>query len=263
VRLEDLPVISSEAFMVINVADDDALGWAKFTRGEDEILLATAAGQVIRFNENDVRPMGLPAGGVSGIKLADETDGLVAMDIVGSNSWIWSITDNGLAKATEMDQYPVQGRYGQGVINVRLPEESSEVVSVIAGDEDTHIIITTAIGVTKKLRLKETYQGSRSIKPRSVLTVGKRNRVIGAVRFVERPDMIVEEEQNAAAEQMPLIDDESAGKKSGSSSGSSKAAKKKTSSRSKRAAAGKKGTRKQSAPAKNTRKRSANSKRKK
>jgi DNA gyrase subunit A len=209
VRLDDLPEISSEAFTVMNVSDDDALGWAAFTSGDDEILLSTAAGQSIRFKESDVRPMGLPAAGVAGIKLADETDGLVAMDVVGTKRWLWSITDDGLAKATELNQYPIQGRYGQGVINLRLPSESSEVVSVIAGDEDTQIIITTAIGVTKKLRLKETYQGSRSIKPRSILNIGLRNRVIGAVRFTERPDMIEDAgESKAAAKQMQLIEDQ-------------------------------------------------------
>ena len=258
VRLEDLPQISSEVFTVINVPEDDALGWAKFTLGEDEILLATATGQMIRFKESEVRPMGLPAGGVSGIKLADEADGLVGMDVVGSSTWIWSITDNGLAKATPIDQYPVQGRYGQGVINVRLPEESSEVVSFIAGDEETHIIVTTAIGVTKKLRLKESYQGSRSIKPRSVISVGARNRVIGAVRFIERPDMIVEEDQNAAAaEQLPLIDDAPPGKRNG---GKSTAAKKRASGRSRNAAAGKQSTKKKSAPAKSSPKRNTRNK---
>ncbi len=208
VRLEDLPDLSSEAFSVINISDDDALGWAALTSGDDEILLSTATGQLIRFAESEVRPMGLPAGGVLGIKLTDELDGLVSMDVVADNTWVWSITDNGLAKATAMAEYPLKKRYGQGVINVRLPEDAAEVVRVLAGQEDTQIIITTAIGVTKKIRLKDTYQGSRSIKPRAVLNVGVRNRVLGAVRFTERPDMIAGNEPAAGAgKQMPLIDD--------------------------------------------------------
>ncbi len=205
VRLDDLPGISSETFSVINISDDDSLGWANLTKGEDEVLLATMFGQAIRFKETDVRPMGLSAGGVMGIKLADETDGIVAMDIVGKASYLWSITDNGLAKATPMDQYPVQGRYGQGVINLRLPQESSEVGSVVVGDENTNIIITTATGNIKKLLLKETYTGSRSIKPRSVLSVGLRNRVIGAVRFTARPE-IIEADEGTNPKQLPLIE---------------------------------------------------------
>ena len=60
IRLEDLPGITSDPFVVMNVQDDDALGWAKLTTGEDEVILATALGQAIRFDESEVRPMGLP-----------------------------------------------------------------------------------------------------------------------------------------------------------------------------------------------------------
>ncbi len=235
VRLTDLPEISSEAFTVINVSDDDALGWAALTHGDDEILLSTAAGQLIRFKESEARPMGLAAGGVLGIKLADETDGLVGMDIVGSSTWVWSITDNGLAKATAMDQYPVKGRYGQGVINMRLPEEASEVVAVIVGQENTNIIITTAIGVTKKMRLNQAYVGSRSIKPRSVISIGVRNRVIGAVRFTERPDMIADKvEESGAGKQLPLIGDEPAKKRGRASRSQKSSAAKQTKSSAKK-----------------------------
>ena len=206
VRLEDLPGISSETFSVINVSDDDSLGWANLTNGEDEVFLATVFGMAIRFKETDVRPMGLSAGGVMGIKLADETDGLVTMDIVGSAKLVWSITDNGMAKATPMDQYPVQGRYGQGVINIRLPNEATEVGSVVVGDENTNIIITTAIGTSKKLLLKQTYTGSRSVKPKSLMPVGNHNRIIGAVKFRTRPEED-EGEKNVQAVQLPLISD--------------------------------------------------------
>jgi len=205
VSLVDLPGISSETFSVINVADEDSLGWAALTSGEDEVLLATASGYVIRFKEEAVRPMGLPAGGVMGIKLADDADGVVAMEMVRPDTYVWSITDNGMAKATPIKEYPTQGRYGQGVINLRLPKEASEVVATVVGDENTHIIITTAIGTTKQHRLKEAYTGSRSLKPRSVLSIGLRNRVIGAVRVTARPD-VVEEQKTAAGQQLSLID---------------------------------------------------------
>jgi DNA gyrase subunit A len=239
VRLQDLPEISSETFSVMNVSDDDALGWAAFTSGEDEILLATASGQMIRFKEEDVRPMGLAAGGVMGIKLADETDGLVAMDTADSHAWVWSITDDGLAKATELSEYPLQGRYGQGVINVRLPEESSEVVSVIVGSDDTQIIVTTAVGVTKKLRIKETYQGSRSVKPRSILHVGMRNRVIGAVRFTDRPDMIADDEVELSGKQLSLIQEDPPQKNAAASRSKSNGAGKKATRSAKKSAASK------------------------
>jgi DNA gyrase subunit A len=183
IRLEDLPGITSDVFTVINVPEDDSLGWVRHTTGEDEVVLVTSAGQAIRFREEEVRPMGLPAGGVLGIKLADETDGVVAMDIARPDSFLWSITDNGLAKATPLDEYPIQGRHGQGVINVRLPKDAAEVVTALVGPEKAQIIIKTSSGTTKKVRLNEAAVGGRAVKPRSVLSLGARNRVTGALCF--------------------------------------------------------------------------------
>lgn len=205
VALEDLPGISTDPFVVMNVADDDALGWAKLTSGQAEVILGTAVGQVIRFKEEDVRPMGLPAAGVMGIKLAGEADGVIAMDVVQPDSYIWSITDDGLAKATPIDEYPTQGRYGQGVINVRLPKESTEVVSVIIGDEKSELLVKTATGSTRRTPINKAVIGSRSIKPRPLISVGERNRVTGALRMMSRPE--VEEDGNgtAVAEQLSLL----------------------------------------------------------
>jgi DNA gyrase subunit A len=181
IRLEDLPGITGAPFTVINVADDDSLGWACLTDGKDELMLATAAGQVIRFREDEVRPMGLPAAGVMAIKLSDEADGVVSMDIVQPDALLWSITDNGLAKTTPMSAYPTQGRYGQGVINVRLPKEASEVVAVAIGSPKATIFVNTAGGSSKRMPLGKAVDGNRPIKPRPVVRLGQRNRVTGAV----------------------------------------------------------------------------------
>ena len=181
VRLEDLPGVTTEAFTVINVADDDALGWARVTSGTQEVLLATSSGQAIRFSEDSVRPMGLPAAGVMGIKLDSETDGVVGMDIVAPNAFLWSITDNGLAKATPIDDYPLQNRYGQGVINMRLPKGASEVVAAALLTRGATLIVTTSGGVTKKLGLSDTAIGARSVRPQPALTLAAKSRVTGAV----------------------------------------------------------------------------------
>ena len=212
IRVEDLPGITSQPFVVMNVPDDDALGWAEFTNGEQEVMLATAAGQAIRFSEDDVRPSGLPAGGVYGIKLANEADGVIAMSLVNPDGYLWSITDNGLAKATPMEEYPTQGRHGQGVRNMNLPKDAAEVVAAVIGDENTQILITTGIGSTKKLKLKETYIGGRAVKPRSVMTVGQRNRITGALCMVSRPE-IEDEEETAVPQQLSLIDSPNGEKK--------------------------------------------------
>ncbi len=209
VRVDDLPGITSEPFTVMNIADDDALGWAKLTSGMQDVLLVTAGGQAIRFQEGKVRSMGLPAGGVMGIKLADDADGVIAMDVVDPDGHLWSITDNGLAKATPMRAYPTQGRHGQGVVNLRLPKGASEVVAAVICTERTNLLVTTGVGSTKQLRIKKGAIGARAVKPRSVMTVGERNRITGALRMTERPDVVDEEGDNTAVipQQLSLIGD--------------------------------------------------------
>ncbi len=181
VRLEDLPGVTTEPFTVINVADDDALGWARVTTGAQEVLLATSGGQAIRFSEDSVRPMGLPASGVMGIKLDSETDGVVGMELVMPNAFLLSITDNGLAKATPIDDYPLQNRYGQGVINMRLPKGASEVVAAALLTKGASLIVTTSGGVTKKLGLSDMTIGARSVRPQPALTLAAKSRVTGVV----------------------------------------------------------------------------------
>jgi DNA gyrase subunit A len=195
VRLEDLPGITGTPFTVIGVADDDALGWARLTSGNDEVIMVTAAGQAIRFREEEVRPMGLPAGGVMGIKLANEADGVVAFDLYRQDNHLWSITDNGLAKATALDQYPTQGRYGQGVINVRLPKGAAEVTGAAVVNLDETVYVILADGSARRMKAGKAASGNRPIKPKMVVRLGDRNRATGVVTFRERPTMKVTERQ--------------------------------------------------------------------
>ncbi len=181
VRLEDLPGVTAEPFTVINVAEDDALGWAKLTDGAQEVILATSGGMAIRFSEETVRPMGLPASGVMGIKFDNDTEGIVGMDLVQSGDFVFSITDNGFAKATPVEEYPLQNRYGQGVINLRLPKGASEVVAVTTLARGNTLIVTTSGGVTKKMGLSDVTIGSRSVRPQSAMTLAAKARVTGAV----------------------------------------------------------------------------------
>lgn len=151
-RLDDLPGMSSNAFIVMNVGEDE-LGWVFPTSGNDDILLGTAQGQAIRFSEDEVRPTGLPAGGMRGIKLAPQRDRVVGALVMIPGKYIWSITDNGVAKISPADEYPVQGRAGGGVINMRLPADSGQVAAMTIGAQDDNIIVLTSKHKPKYMRI--------------------------------------------------------------------------------------------------------------
>lgn len=143
IRIEDLPGMSAKPFTVMNVAEGSELKWAFMTSGTDQIMLFTASGQAIRFDEDDVRPTGLPAGGMRGIKLINEKDELVGAFAVVSNQYIWNITDNGVAKISHESEFPSQKRAGSGVISIRLEGESLRLAAATIGRMDDNIIALT------------------------------------------------------------------------------------------------------------------------
>ncbi|MBZ0302848.1 MAG: DNA gyrase subunit A, partial [Anaerolineae bacterium] len=152
-RIEDLPGVTSNAFKVMNVTDDDQVRWAFFTTGDNEVLLITAQGQGIRFKEEDVRPTGLPAGGMRGIKLLGPEDRVVGANVMVENQYVWTITDNGLATISQASEFPVQGRAGAGVIAMRVPNDSHGLTAATIGRQDDNIVVLTDKHKPKYMRI--------------------------------------------------------------------------------------------------------------
>jgi DNA gyrase subunit A len=143
IRMADLPGLTSNVFTVMNVGDDDAVGWVFPTDGAQEVLLTTNEAQAIRFREEEVRPTGLPAGGMRGIKLASQRGRVIGANIVHDGEYMLTITEDGIAKISKIEEYPTQGRAGGGVITMRLPKSSREIVAAAVGQLDDRVIVLT------------------------------------------------------------------------------------------------------------------------
>lgn len=190
VRVNDLPGVSDQSFTLMRVSDGDMLGWVEWTGGTHEVLLATTDGQLIRFNEDDVRPSGLKAGGVGGIRLKSDEVGVIGMATVSPNEvaendmLVWSIATNGNAKSTPLQEYPSQKRNGQGTVNFKLPRGVDEVVTMIVGNAKTDIYVKSKRNTCKRLKLGKAVSGKRMIRPKSIngLSIGDTNCVVGAVK---------------------------------------------------------------------------------
>jgi DNA gyrase subunit A len=113
--VNELPGATAQAFTLARVNDGDALGWVALTDGHKEVLMITALGFGIRFPEDDVRPMGLVAAGVNGIKLG-VGDQVVGAAILPSEGDLFVLASDGKAKRIAVKDFPSQGRYGRGVI---------------------------------------------------------------------------------------------------------------------------------------------------
>jgi DNA gyrase subunit A len=150
----ELPGPSSQAFVLVRMNEGDRLISVGLTDNKTkDILLVTAQGMAIRFKEDEVRPMGLVAAGVSGMKL-DEKDEVVGMEILPAEGEIFIITSDGKAKRVDQKDFPVQGRYGKGVIAWDLPDKA-RVAGVVADKPNHMATIHLSKGAPKSTRLDE------------------------------------------------------------------------------------------------------------
>jgi DNA gyrase subunit A len=168
VALADFLAARGEEFVVMNVDEGDELGWAALTTGGEEVLLVTRKGHAIRFSEQDVRPMGLSAGGVAGIKL-DEGDQVVAMDVVQAGAGLFVATSAGYGKWTALAEYPSQKRYGAGVVTAKLSSRTGNLVGgcVVKGDDE--VMLVSAKGAIKKLQVRNVPRMGRATQGRVLM----------------------------------------------------------------------------------------------
>jgi len=167
----DVPGLSAKAFRVMGLVDD-TLGWAEWTTGEQEVILITAEGKGIRFSEDDVRSMGLPAAGVNGVKLGGRDDSVISMLLANTRHYVWVITDTGMAKSSPVEDFPVQGRYGQGVIAAKMPDKTARLAAAAIGGLDDTLVVVTTKNKPKYMRFSLAPQAGRNTSGTSVIALG-------------------------------------------------------------------------------------------
>ena len=124
------------------------------TGGGDDIFMVSRRGMTIRFNEDDVRPMGRGAAGVRGMKLKAD-DAVVSVDVARDDTAILMVTEAGYGKRTQLNQYNRQARGGQGVIGIKLTGRKGEVVAAFMVGIDDEIVAVSSGGVTIRMEVRE------------------------------------------------------------------------------------------------------------
>ncbi len=157
-----LPGVPGQAFTAIGVAEDDSVIGARLVQGHEDLMLFTQQGMAIRFKQDEVRPMGLPAAGVVGIKLGsgDIVTSLVAVDKANKAIEVVIGTTDGRAKRVALKEYPVQGRAGKGVLTAKLANDVTVADAVIAAPDDTIVYVTFKKN-TKSLKAKNLTRRGR------------------------------------------------------------------------------------------------------
>jgi len=176
--------------IALSLDTGDKLIGVQITDGQREILLGTRQGIVIRFKEEEVRPMGRTAHGVRGITLED-TNEVIGMETItpDSTTAILTITEGGYGKRTAVTEYRVQGRGGKGIISVKTTERNGLAVGFLQVREDDEIMMMAAKGKILRCRVDDIREIGRNTQGVRLFDLdGPDDRVAGMARLAERDE---------------------------------------------------------------------------
>jgi DNA gyrase subunit A len=194
--LDEFANVRAGGIIAIGIEPGDNLIDVKLTTGANEVVIITKTGMSIRFNEEDARPMGRPAGGVRGIML-DAGDAVVAAAVVDANATLLVAGENGIGKRTAFDEYRVQSRGGKGIITMKTGDKTGGVIGALTVRDNDEIMLITVGGQMVRTSVKDIREAGRNTMGVKLvdLDAGDKLQAIAPV--------ISEESEVSAAEETP------------------------------------------------------------
>lgn len=174
----------SSGIIAIDLDEQDSLVGVDITDGTKDIMLFSDAGKVIRFAENLIRPMGRTARGVRGIRLA-EGQAVISLVVAKSAGTILTATEFGYGKRTDVEEYRVTGRGGQGVISIQVNERNGKVVKAIQVDDNDEAMLITDQGTLVRFKVNELSIIGRNTQGVRLINVAAKEHVVGMQRIEE------------------------------------------------------------------------------
>ena len=176
--------------IALDLNEGDELAWVKMTDGHSDVIIATRLGMAIRFNENDVRPMGRQARGVKALKLK-ENDTVIGMSVVDEDGYILTVSKTGYGRLSSPSDYRTQSRGGKGLTNYHVAKYGEvAALSVVSKDDD--VIIISANGVIIRIKADTIRLCARPSKGVTVMKIKDDNEVV-TVAAVPHDDSEVDE----------------------------------------------------------------------
>ena len=177
-NLKDLGSARKAGLVAINLDENEDLIGVELTDGNSEIILATRNGIAIRFDEQDVRPMGRTAHGVKGISL-NYGDEVVAMDSVPNEEYeVLTATEFGMGKRTAVTDYRKQTRGGKGIINIKITEKTGAVVGMRVINPAQEIMMITSAGIIIRIDVDSISQYGRNAQGVKLMTLNENDKVV-------------------------------------------------------------------------------------
>ena len=191
--LADFANVRKGGIIAIGIEQGDTLIDVKMTTGQNEVVLITRDGMSIRFNEEDARPMGRPAGGVRGISL-EKSDEVVALAVVVTDAKLLVAGEHGIGKRTDFEEYRIQSRGGKGIITMKTTEKTGAVIGALTVRDNDEIMLITFKGQMVRISVTGIREAGRNTQGVKLvgLDEGDRLQAIAPVIGEEKEDAMGE-----------------------------------------------------------------------
>jgi len=179
--------------VAVNLRDDDELVGAVLCSAEDDLLLISAEGQSIRFHATDetLRPMGRATSGVLGMRF-NSGDELLSMEVPRPGSYVLVSTARGYAKRTDIEEYPVQGRGGKGVLTIQYDRRRGKLVGALIVDLDAEVYAITSGGGVIRTTAREVRKAKRQTMGVRLMNLGESDSLVAIARNADAGDDVPE-----------------------------------------------------------------------
>jgi DNA gyrase subunit A len=177
--------IRTTGIIGLKLEDNDQLIGCSICNGKNDIVMATKQGKAIRFNEDEIRPMGRSARGVTGIRFGEEDDTVIGLEVIDAESTILTVCENGYGKRSPLDEYRQQTRGGKGIYTIKLSERNGQVVSILQVGENDDVMIMTTGGKIVRFNVQELGVISRHTQGVRLINVDEGEKVIGVCKVIK------------------------------------------------------------------------------
>lgn len=182
----------ANGIIAVDLKDDDKLVGVALTDGESDVMLFSSNGKVIRFPETDVRSMGRVSRGVRGMRLADGEQ-IISLIIAQQEGAILTATEFGYGKRTNLEEYRVQGRGGQGIISIQTSARNGQVVGAVQVCDEDQIMLITNGGTLVRTPVKHVSLVGRNTQGVRLINLSNEEKLVGLERVIEDEDQDIED----------------------------------------------------------------------
>jgi DNA gyrase subunit A len=189
VALADFSSVRPSGLIAISLDEGDELGWVRLTSGKDEIIMVTRAGQALRIPETEIRCMGRPAAGVTGIKLK-AGDRLTSMDVIEPDGQLLTVTEHGFGKRSDLNEYPVKGRATGGVATIAQKQMArvGQITAARVVQAEDEVTLISSGGVILRLKVKDISMSGRATRGFKLMDLGDED-VVASVARIQTSDI--------------------------------------------------------------------------